>query len=534
MPVIQFDVNQKFQRALALHQRGLVDQAKPLYEEVLKAQPAHADALQFLGVIELQLGNVDGALGLLTKSVGLNAKNPGALLNLGNAQKELQQYEAAVKSYDKAIKLKNDFALAYCNKGVALQMLGRLEAAVACFSRSIALNPGGYEAYYNLANLQKDTGSLDAAVVSYSEAIARNPVALDVYLNRSAALLELRQLTAAVDSFDQAIAVDPTCAKAHWNKSLVLLLAGRYAEAWPDYEWRWRIGVFAGKMPRFEQPAWRNTEPIEGKTILLHAEQGLGDTLQFCRYSKLLAALGATVVLEVQPPLVGLLRSLDSVSEVIALGSPLPHFDIHCPLLSLPLAFNTTLETIPNETPYCHSDPVRVKKWSSVLGHKAMPRVGLVWSGNKDLIDDHTRSIELAALLPHLSPGFDYVSLQKDLREVDEAVLNASGIVRHFGADLVDFADTAALCDLMDIVISVDTSVAHLSGAMGKRTLVLLSHIPDWRWLLDRVDSPWYSSAALYRQTAAAQWGPVLEQIGIELARVQLEEGELVCAPACQ
>jgi hypothetical protein len=379
--------------------------------------------------------------------------------------------------------------------------------------------------------LQKDTGSLDAAVVSYSEAIARNPVALDAYLNRSAALLDLRQLSSAVESFDQAIAVDPECAKAHWNKSLVLLLAGRFSEGWSGYEWRWRIGIFVGKKPRFEQPAWRGTEHIAGKTILLHAEQGLGDTLQFCRYAKLVAAMGAKVVLEVQPPLVDLLRSLDSVGEVIALGGPLPHFDIHCPLLSLPLAFNTTLETIPNETPYCHSDPERVRKWSSVLGDKTVPRVGLVWSGNKDLIDDHTRSIQLAALLPHLSPGFDYVSLQKDLREADKAVLNASGIVRHFGADLVDFADTAALCHLMDIVISVDTSVAHLSGAMGKRTWVLLSHIPDWRWLLDRVDSPWYSSVSLYRQTAAAQWGPVLEQIGSELARLQLEEGELVCAP---
>lgn len=524
MPLVTFDVNQKFQRALTIHQRGMLDQAKSLYEEVLALQPNHADALQFLGVIELHFNRLERAVELMKRSIAVNRHNPGCHLNLGNAQKELLQYEAAIKSYDKAISLKPDYALAYCNKGVALQMLGRPESALQCFEKSISLNPGGFEAHYNRGNLHKDAGRFEAAVASYGEAIARNRGCIDAYLNRCAALLELKQLNAAIDSFDQAIAVDPECAKAYWNRALVLLLAGNFVEGWKAYEWRWKIGVFAGKKPRFQQPAWRGTEPLLGKTVLLHAEQGLGDSIQFCRYAKQVAARGARVVLEVQPPLVDLLKPLAGISEVVAFGSPLPEFDLQCPLLSLPLAFNTTIETIPCEAAYLRSDPGRVRSWAARLGERTMPRIGLVWSGNKDLVDDHTRSIALAALLPHLPTGFDYVSLQKDLRESDASTLSSNGTVRHFGSDLIDFADTAALCDLMDVVISVDTSVAHLSGALGKKTWVLLSHIPDWRWLLDRSDSPWYPSTSLYRQTVHADWNTVLERVGADLTVVRATE----------
>lgn len=521
MPLVALDVDQVFQRALALHQRGELDQARSLYEEVLRLQPTHADALQFLGAIELHFNRPERAIDFISRSIAINRQNPGCYLNLGNAQKELLRYDAAIKSYDEAIALKPDYALAFSNKGVALQMAGCTEVAISCFERSITLNPSGFEAFYNLGNLYKDTGRFAAAIASYGEAIVRNKACIDAYLNRSAVFLELKQLDAAIESFDQAIAVDPQCAKAHWNKALVLLLAGHLVNGWEAYEWRWRIGNYGGRKLRFNQPVWQDTIPVKGKTVLIHAEQGLGDTIQFCRYAKLLASRGALVVLEVQPPLVDLLQPLTGISKVLAAGSPLPAFDFQCPLLSMPRAFNTMLETIPSETAYLHADLEKVRTWAAKLGERKTPRIGLVWSGNKDLIDDHTRSIALSALLSHLPSEFDYVSLQKELRESDAAVLSAGGTVRHFGADLIDFTDTAALCELMDVVISVDTSVAHLSGALGKKTWVLLSHIPDWRWLLDRSDSPWYPSVSLYRQTVPAQWGPLLEQVGADLLNMR-------------
>ena len=265
------------------------------------------------------------------------------------------------------------------------------------------------------------------------------------------------------------------------------------------------------------QPLWLGQHSVQGKTILLHAEQGLGDTLQFCRYVSQVKALGARVVLEVQPALVGLLRGLEGADVCVAAGQPLPAFELHCPLLSLPLAFGTELHTIPSPSSYLWADAARTQAWGLSVGSKQMPRVGLAWSGNPRHLNDHQRSLSLSDLVSCLPQGLEYVSLQKELRPGDAPLLLARG-VRHFGELMGDFSDTAALCESVDLVLSVDTSVAHLAGALSKPCWVMLPQVPDWRWLLERDDSPWYGSVRLYRQGNDASWAPVLERVAADLS----------------
>ncbi|MEQ1935217.1 MAG: hypothetical protein ABL962_15255, partial [Fimbriimonadaceae bacterium] len=270
------------------------------------------------------------------------------------------------------------------------------------------------------------------------------------------------------------------------------------------------------------QQLWLGNAPLEGKTILLHSEQGYGDTLHFCRYAKLVAALGARVILEVQPTLLPLLANLEGTHQVIPKGDALPHFDYHCPLLSLPLAFKTDLETIPADIPYVFSDTTHAAMWRDKLGKKTRLRVGLVWSGSPAQANDHNRSIALAQLLPLLHEGVEWISLQQDVRASDAGLLSQRTDIRQFGDQLKDFADTAALVESMDIVVTVCTSVAHLAGAMGKPTWVLLCFNADWRWLLDRADSPWYPTARLFRQPAIGDWTTVISSVSKELAKYDL------------
>ena len=302
---------------------------------------------------------------------------------------------------------------------------------------------------------------------------------------------------------------------------MALLFCGNFESGWSSYEWRWknaqRLGI--GESRHFSQPLWLGQESIKGKLILLHSEGGLGDTLHFCRYASQVAALGATVYLEVQAPLLDLLTNLEGVSQLIALGSVLPPFDYHCPLMSLPLAFKTTLKTIPADSRYLHSDQSMVMRWRSLLQEEGGPCIGLVWSGNPNNAIDSRRSIPLADWVAHLPVEFRYFCLQKDVREDDRKVLRSSPFIHSFNDGSLDFPNTAALCDCMDIVISVDTSVAHLSAALGRRTWILLPNLPDWRWLRDREDSPWYPSAKLYRQTKAGDWNDVFARIASDLRR---------------
>lgn len=413
------------------------------------------------------------------------------------------------------------------NHANALNLLGVIaiqtnnhERAVELIDRAIAIDPDIAKYYGNRGNALKELKQLEAALASCDKAIAINPDYVEAYSNRGLVLQERRQLDAAVASYDKAIAINPDYAEAHFNKSLALLLSGNLKEGWKLYQWRWRSESLATPKRNFAQPLWLGNEPLNGRTLLLHSEQGLGDTIQFCRYAKLAAELGARVILEVPKPLVGLLTGLEGVAELVESGKPIPAFDLHCPLLSLPLAFDNDLTTLPLAQAYLHSDAIKTAAWASALGAKKKPRVGLVWSGSIGHKNDRNRSIPLSRILPYLPASCDYISLQKELRDADRATLGSQSSVEYYGDKLTDFTDTAALCELMDVVISVDTSVAHLAAALGKQTWIMLPSVPDWRWLLDRMDSVWYPSVRLYRQPDSRDWTFVLDRIRADLNKL--------------
>lgn len=426
---------------------------------------------------------------------------------------EIKQLDVAIALYDRAIGIQADFSQAHYSRGLALQQMAQLDGALASYDQAIHFKPDYVEAHSNRGTILQHYQQWDAAMASYDQAIALDPTYAKAHNNRGNTLQERHQITAALASYDQAIALEPDYADAYWNKGIALLLGGDFARGWPLYEWRHKALESTHPQRQFAQPLWLGQDRLQGKTLLLHSEQGLGDTLQFIRYAPLLAAQGAHVVVELPRALMDLLADMQGVSQFIEQGQALPAYDYHCPLLSLPLAFGTTLDSIPAPAAYVRSLQPKRAQWAAALGAKTGLRIGIAWSGSTGHKNDHNRSITLAELLQHLPPGPQYISLQKELREVDQATLCATPQLRHFGPELVDFTDTAALCDLMDVVISVDTSVAHLSAALGQTTWVLLPYSPDWRWLLERSDSPWYPSARLYRQDSSMRWAGVLQRL---------------------
>jgi hypothetical protein len=342
--------------------------------------------------------------------------------------------------------------------------------------------------------------------------------AAELYVNKGTALRALIRDDEALASF--AAAVRPDCAEAHWNAALIRLRRGDFATGWRDYEWRWRKADWAGRRRSFSAPLWRGDEPIAGKTMLLHAEQGLGDTIQFVRYAPRVAERGTTVVLECAPQLKGLLQGLDGIAHVIATGEALPPFDLHCPLLSLPLAFRTELATVPSAVPYIRPPAEGAAKWRGRLPSNGRPCVGLCWAGSNAHLNDRNRSIALDRFAKIFTVGgVDFVSLQKDASAADAAILSAHNVALP-AVQFADFADTAAVVGMLDLVISVDTSVAHLAGAMGKPVALLLPFSPDWRWMLDRADSPWYPTMRLFRQATLGAWDGVIARVCDALAEV--------------
>ena len=505
-------------RGNALHALGRFEEAVESYNRAIGLRPDYVEAFYNRGLALKDLKRTGDALESFDQAIAFQPGYAEAWNNRGNALQALKRAEEALESFRRATVLRPNYADAWYNHGNALQELKRPEEAVGSFERAVALRPDYADAWHSCGNVLHALGHFDEALKSYNRAIAIRPDYADTHNNRGNALKEIGHLEEALSSYDRAIALWPDYADAHWNKALALLLTGNYAQGWPLYEWRWRLGENTPSPIRnFQEPLWLGDTPLAGKTILLHSEQGLGDAIHFCRYAQLVADLGAQVVLEVGQPLVSALKNLKGVSEVIAKGAPLPPFDYHCPLMSLPLAFHTTLETIPHAPPYLETDRGRREQWAARLGEKSKPRIGLVWAGGTVFKNDRNRSITLGALRSHLPDGFQYVSLQKELRDPDRPILQAHTDILHFGDEIGDFSDTAALCELVDLVISVDTSVAHLAGALGKKMWVLLPFAPDFRWLLHRDDSPWYPSARLYRQDRPGNWKAVFEKIRMDL-----------------
>jgi hypothetical protein len=404
----------------------------------------------------------------------------------------------------------NNVAFSLCAQGFFLDALQFLLS-------SYNLDPNNPIVCNNLGVCYFSLDQMELAVQSYKRAIALEPIYVEAHNNLGNALVKSFQHKEALQCYDQAIALDKAYVEAYWNKALALLQLGRFKEGWVLHESRWAKPSFQPIVRNFMQPIWDGSFTISGKTLLLHAEQGLGDTLQFIRYVAQVQTLGARLVLEVQAPLVPLLDGQLGVDALVKQGDPLPPFDCHCPLMSLPLAFQTTLSSIPIAIPYIKSSPEKEHVWAEKLGSTSGLRVGLVWSGDPRHQNDKHRSIPLAELMAVLPLGLKYFSLQSEIRDSDRQALDDCDRLVNFGPELKDFSDTAALCALMDVVVCVDTSVAHLSGAMGKPTFLLLPYNPDWRWLLERTDSPWYPTMKLFRQAQLGSWQNALDSVGANL-----------------
>jgi hypothetical protein len=406
------------------------------------------------------------------------------------------------------------------DRAAELKRLERYDDALAAYAAVLAEHSDDLGALNECGGLHTRLGQPEAAVACYDRALAIAPRTVELHINKGTALVALNRQREALASFAAAAAIDPDRAEAHYNASLVLLRLGEFAAGWQAYEWRWRKAEWADRRRNFAAPLWLGDRPIAGKTLLLHAEQGFGDTIQFVRYAPLLATCGATIVLECQPELKTLLRAVEGVAHVCCPGEPLPAFDLHCPLLSLPLACGMALDTVPARVPYLRPPEDRMAAWRGRLGDHGRLRVGICWAGSPAHRNDHNRSIPLDRFATLLTvPGLDFVSVQRQVSDAEATLLSQCGVVQ-LGQEFGDFADAAAVVAMLDVVVGVDTAVAHLAGAMGKAVAVLLPFAPDFRWLLERADSPWYPTMRLYRQPAIGDWDSPLQRLRQELAAV--------------
>ncbi|MCP5364302.1 MAG: glycosyltransferase family protein [Hyphomicrobiales bacterium] len=424
---------------------------------------------------------------------------------------------------ERALSINADYAEAHTNLGNLCLRENSIDSAIAAYRRALALQPEYPEALSNLAVALRTAGRHGEAREHCEQAIAVKPGHVSAYVNYGLVLSDLGRYQDALAAYDRALAIDPRHAAARADRAVLLLLLGRFAEGWSEYEWRWRTPGFTTPRRDFSAPMWDGT-PLDGRTLLIHAEQGIGSAIQFSRFCRL-AANGGGVVLECQPSLRRLfeLSFKDGpVSQVVAKGQQLPMCDLHVPMMSLPHVLGTTLETIPADVPYLRADPADQARWAHRLRDVPGPRVGLVWAGNPLHGNDQNRSMPASAFGPLIvnSPQATFFSLQ--VGPSAGVGMFADGTVRDLAPELTDFADTAAVLDTLDLVISVDTAVAHLAGALGKPVWLMIPSVPEWRWLLAREDSPWYPTMRLFRQDRAGDWAGVVDRVSSALRTMTL------------
>jgi Flp pilus assembly protein TadD len=552
-------IAEAFGAALRHHQGGNLRQAEQLYQEIIKANPDHAESHHLMGVLAFQFGRFDEAIASIRKALALNPDAAVYHCNLGLALQAKGQFKEAVAALENALCLRPEFPEAHNNLGALLVQLTKVAEALPHYEEALRLRPAYAEAHNNLGNAFQQQGKLEEAEAKHRQAIAIDPKYAEAYNNLGVALQRQGRLDEAVAECHQALRVQPGYAQAHnnlgmalrhqgkwedaaahfesalslkadypvphFNLALVWLAHGDFERGWSKYEWRWTQPGFIRR--DFSKPLWDGAD-LRGKTILLHAEDGLGDTLHFIRYASLVRKRGGNVIVECQSALVRLLQSVPDIGGLVAQGAPLPAFDVQAPLLSLPGIFHTTVETIPAKVPYLHADRHLVEHWrrellksdvkSTSLDTGRSLRVGIAWQGNPGFLHDRLRSIPLAhfAKLAKV-PEIELISLQKGpgtaqlLEQQDKfsVVDLGNALDMKYGG----FMDTAAIMHNLDLVVTSDTVIAHLAGALGVPVWVALAFAPDWRWLLNREESPWYPTMRLFRQRSQGDWEEVFERI---------------------
>lgn len=542
---------QLLQQSQSLQQSGKFKEAAIGFEKLRQLYPTYPPILNSLGIVYFQLGEFKEGCKLLEKSLQLDPRQAVVFYNLGRAYQNQGQFNDAIIAFKKALKIQPDFIDAYERLGVSLYNTGSLEEANQCFEDMVSASPqhpsghngkgltlyamGRYEAALisfkralvinnNLPEIHNNIGLAlhklnrwDDAITHFNQALQLNPNHADAYSNRGLTLQALQKTNEAINDFNRCLEIAPDHADANWNKGIFKLSLGEYEEGWKLYEWRWKS--FSKKWARhYNKPLWLGKESLEGKRILIYPEQGYGDFIQFYRYIPQLQALGAKVILETPAPLITLIADSSTDVEIIESVKRTPRFDFQCPIMSLPLAFKTNLNNIPTILPYLFIADEKNKKWEGKLGLKTKKRIGIAWSGSKEHKNDHNRSILLEKVTEILDLDYEFHSLQKEIRSSDKEVFSQSKIKDH-SEELIDFSETGALISNMDLIISVDTAAAHLSGALDKNIFILLPFSSDYRWLINRPDSPWYRSVKLFRQSKVDVWDETLKHLKKEIIK---------------
>ncbi len=497
--------------------QGRSEEALQVFDKAVQLKPDDADLWRNLGDALVDLGRPLDAIQSYQHALKLNPRHLDAARKAGILLHQEARYEEALSCFNLSEEQEGDHLPTLRWRALVLSSLQRFEEALADNIRAHTLDPGA-DTCENTGNVLRALSRHQEAIAWYDRALALRPdfaVTLD---NKAVALAELHRFDEAIATSRQAISADPGYAVAKWNLALVQLLTGNFEAGWAGREARWEIPAFSRGYPKLSRPMWFGAESVAGKTVLVCAEEGFGDSIQFVRYVPMLAARGARVILVVQDALCSLLAEMEGVAQCLPKSAPrLPDCDFHCPMSSLPLAFGTRLETIPAETSYLRAPAERVRAWEERLGAHDRLRVGLVWAGNPKHSNDRNRSLPTSLLAPVFDLEACFVSLQKDPRPDDLQILTERARIVDLTADLTDFAETAALISCLDLVITVDTSVAHLAGALGCATWILLPYTPDYRWLLDRDDSPWYPTARLFRQSEAGDYAGLIDRVKSEL-----------------
>jgi tetratricopeptide (TPR) repeat protein len=503
-----------FQSGVRLHGAGRLAEAEQVYRQIIAANPGHADSFHMLGVIASQCGQPEAAVACIDRAIALQPSAALYHVNRASALLALGRLDDAVDGCQAALRLKRNCAEAYQVLGHALSDQGHPEDAVAAYREALRHKPDLPDLYNNLGLALRQADQPEAAAEALREAVRRAPADAQALGNLAGVLKELAQPSDSEAGYRRALQLRPDDAALHLNLGVVLLLAGRLAEGWEEYEWRFRAG--AAKLPPCDQPQW-NGETLAGRTLLVRAEQGLGDTIQFCRHVPLVAADGR-LIFEVQPGLKRLMSCLPGVAQLVTVGEMLPRFDLHCPLLSLP----RLLGNAGMQVPYLTVEPDHVSAWRERLGTGGY-RIGIAWQGNPTSAAERGRSVPLHHFTPLAQvPGVRLISLQKQhgLEQLHAvpAELRIETLGEDFDAGPDAFIDTAALMQSLDLVITSDTSVAHLAGALGRPVWVALKHVPDWRWLLEGDGMAWYPTMRLFRQTERGDWQGVFARIAERLA----------------
>ena len=545
----------KLRAAIFFHQHNQIAEASRLYAEILKANPKQFDALQYLAAIHIQSGHFSEAERLFARAIRIDPNSPvlhsnygsalhalgryaeaaasyekalgldphyaEAFYNLANSLSALERFDAAIVHYKKAIDINPSYADAHYNLGNALQKLRRFEETIASYDAALSMAPGFALAYLNRGNALREMRRYAEAIADYDKAIQHNSNCSDAFANRGGVLKDLRRFDEALTSYFKALSINPKDPEIYWNTGLMLLLLGNFRDGLEFYEWRKKIKEPLGNRT-FPRPLWTGQEDLRGKRILIHEEQGVGDIIQFCRYVKHLEERGAHVIFAVAERLSKLMSTLGESIEIRPIENIVPDFDFHCPLISLPKAFNTDLATIPAHTPYLFADPARNLSLRQQLREPGARKIcGVSWFSTNPSTGKE-RSVKLADLLGMLdAKDYTFVNLHYGDVTQEIADLRAQlGIDVHLVADMDNFRDLdgfAALVDACDVILTIDNTTAHMAGALNKTTFLMLSYVPDWRWMLDREDSPWYPSLRLFRQRSDGDWGPVLRAVNSAL-----------------